>query len=42
LHPWFLGDRLQNSLPYAIGPLSVLSYPSVLSATLMYCGQTFG
>ena len=31
-----LGDRLKNGLPYAIGPLSVLS------VTLVYCGQTDG
>jgi len=35
----FLGDRLYNGSPYAIGPLSVLS---VLSVTLVYCGQTVG
>ena len=38
----FLGDRLLNSSPYAIRPLSV--YLSVchvcLSVTLVYCGQT--
>jgi len=34
-----LGDRLYNGSPYAIGPLSVLS---VLSVTLVYCGQTVG
>jgi len=41
----FLGDRLQNGSPYAIGPLSVgLSclVCSVLSMTLVYCGQTVG
>jgi len=40
-----LGDRLQNGLPYAIGPLTVLSclsYLSVLSVTMVYCGQTVG
>jgi len=42
----FLGDRFS---PYAIGPLSVLSVLSVclfslsvLSVTLVYCGQTVG
>ena len=35
----FLGDRLQNGSPYAIGPLSVLS---CLSITLVHCGQTVG
>jgi len=34
----FLGDRLQNGAPYAMGPLSVLSL--CLSVTLVYCGQT--
>ena len=43
----FLGDRLYNGSPYAIGPLSVLSVLSVclsvcLSVTLVYCGQTVG
>ena len=36
----FLGNRLQNGLPYAIGPLSV--GPVCLSVTLVYCGQTVG
>jgi len=36
---WFLGDRLYNSSPYAIGPLSC---PVCLSVTLVYCGQTIG
>jgi len=35
-----LGDRLQNGSPYAIGPLSVLTYPVCLSVTLVCCGQT--
>jgi len=35
----FLGDGLYNGSPYAIGPLSCLS---VLSVTLVYCGQTVG
>ena len=35
----FLGDRLQNRSPCAIGPFSCLS---VLSVTFMYCGQTVG
>jgi len=35
----FLGNRLQNCSPYAIGLLSCLS---VLSVTLVYCGQTVG
>ena len=35
-----LGDRLQNSSLYAIGPLSVCL--SCLSVTLVYCGQTVG
>jgi len=34
----FLGDRLQNGSPYAIGPLSVLSV--CLFVMLVYCGQT--
>jgi len=34
----FLGDRLQNGSPYAIGPLSVCLV--CLSVTLVYCGQT--
>jgi len=42
----FLGDRLYNSSPYAIGPLSVCPVLSVclscLSVTLVYCGQTVG
>jgi len=29
-------------LPYAVGPFSVLSCLSVLSVTLVYCGQTVG
>jgi len=37
----FLGDSLYNGSPYAIGPLSVCPVcQSVLSATLVYCGQT--
>jgi len=36
----FLGDRLQNGSPYAIGPLSCLSV--CLSVTLVYCGQMVG
>ena len=32
-------DCLYNGLPYAIGALSCLS---VLSVTLVYCGQTVG
>ena len=35
----FLGDPLQNGSLCAIGPLSCLS---VLSVTLVYCGQTVG
>jgi len=35
---WFLGDRLQNGSPYAIGPLSC----PVLSVTFVCCGQTVG
>jgi len=38
--PRFLGDRLYNGSPYAIGPLSCLSV--CLSVTLLYCGQTVG
>ena len=38
----FLGDRLQNGSPYAIGPLSVCPVCPVLSVTLLYCGQTVG
>jgi len=34
-----LGDPLQNGSLCAIGPLSCLS---VLSVTLVYCGQTVG
>jgi len=40
-----LATVTSNSLPYAIGPLSCLSSPSVLSClsvTLVYCGQTVG
>ena len=36
----FLGDRLLNGSPYAIGPLSVLNV--CLSVTLVYCSQTVG
>jgi len=36
---WFLGDRVQNGSPYAIGPLSVCPVCPVLSVTLVYCGQ---
>ena len=38
----FLGHRLSNGSPYAIRPLSVCPVLSVLSATLVYCGQTVG
>jgi len=40
--PTFLGDRLQNGSPYAIGPLSVCLPVclSCLSVMLLYCGQT--
>jgi len=31
---WFLGDRYNDGLLYAMGP------PSCLSVALMYCGQT--
>ena len=34
----FLGDRLQNGPPYAIGPLSC----PVLSVTFVHCGQKVG
>jgi len=37
-----LGDRLLNGSPYAIGPLSCPVCLSILSVTLMYCGQTVG
>jgi len=36
----FGANRLQNGSPYAMGPLSFLSALSVLSVTLVYCGQT--
>jgi len=36
----FLGDRLKNSSPYAIGPLSACQ--SVCLVMLVYCGQTAG
>jgi len=40
----FLGDRLQNGSPYAIGPLSVccVCLSVCLSLTLVYCGQMVG
>ena len=37
----FLGDRLYNGSPYAIGPLSCPVCP-VLSVKLVYSGQTVG
>jgi len=36
---WFWGNRSKNGSPYATGPLSCLS---VLSVTLVHCGQTLG
>ena len=41
----FLGDRLSNGSPYAVGPLSVQSVCPVcvcLSVTIVHCGQTVG
>ena len=40
----FLGDLCQNVSPYAMRPLNMswLSVLSVLSVTLVYCGQTVG
>ena len=39
----FLGGRLQNGSPYAIGPSSVCPVLSVcLSVTFVHCGQTVG
>ena len=38
----FLGDRLYNGSPSAVGPLSVMSVLSCLSVTLVYCGHTIG
>jgi len=35
----FWATVLQNSSPYATGPLSCLSVCPILSATLVYCGQ---
>jgi len=39
----FLSDHLYNGSPYAIGPLSICPPDClVVSATLVYCGQTVG
>ena len=39
----FLGNRLQDDSPYAIGrTVCCLSVLSCLSVTLVYCGQTVG